>query len=221
MVPTKSKDDVNSDVNRFFGYAVFGVLTTWRKKRNIMIAKENVSNGADVLDHTIAFIEGMRLLHKNAMLDDEYMSTCYAPELQVVNKGGLTLVSRDYFDIGRKLLTAIRKKGHYDGMKKHGSYLLEEIISQLLSDKRLENEFLLAGTMPRGMFVDRKIEQGIWKELIAKTYHAWIGAIFDRIQEDSFGRYAKKGADMALRSKLKNASRATSVKEAIIFDKTL
>jgi len=75
MMPPKSRDDENSDVNRFFGFAVFGVLHNWQKERNDLFAKTDVNIRDEELDHTIVFIDGMRLLHKNAMLDDQYVST--------------------------------------------------------------------------------------------------------------------------------------------------
>ena len=51
----------------------------------------------------------MRILHHQALLDDEYMKNCYALTDQIRNQGGLALVSSTYFPFGHQLLNKIRK----------------------------------------------------------------------------------------------------------------
>ena len=50
------------------------------------------------------------MLHQDAIVDDTYIKNgYYAPEHQMLNRGGLTLISNKYFPFGLALMEKIRK----------------------------------------------------------------------------------------------------------------
>ena len=51
----------------------------------------------------------MRILHRQALLDDEYMKSCYAFTDPINNQGELSLVSSTYLPFGNQLLNTIYK----------------------------------------------------------------------------------------------------------------
>jgi hypothetical protein len=86
--------EISKHVNRFFGWAIFSL----RKKMERQDGDINDGN------KKLRLLELMRVLHHEAIVDEEYMADCYAESDQLRNKGGLTLVSKDFFGFGRELM---------------------------------------------------------------------------------------------------------------------
>ena len=66
----------------------------------------------------------MRILHKYALLDSEYTDNNYSFNDQLYNKGGLTLVSKEYYDFADNMMSKIRSYATFEALDKHGNELL-------------------------------------------------------------------------------------------------
>jgi hypothetical protein len=90
------------DVNQIFGWAVF----SQRKQTITQLYQLSRNECSDDLQHwRLAFLNSMRILHKEAMMLEEYMRDCYDDTLlQLKNKGFLTLVSPQFFQFGKELM---------------------------------------------------------------------------------------------------------------------
>jgi len=52
------------------------------------------------------FLRKMRILHKDALMDTSYMLNCYSRRMQMINHGGLALISPKYFEFAKCLTAA-------------------------------------------------------------------------------------------------------------------
>ena len=66
----------------------------------------------------------MRILHKDALLDSEYANNMYSFNDQLCNKGGLTLVSKEYYDFADNMMSKIRSYATFEVLGKHGNDFL-------------------------------------------------------------------------------------------------
>ena len=66
----------------------------------------------------------MRIFHKDALLDNEYTDNMYSHNDQLCNKGGLTLVSLEYYNFSDSIMTKIRRYATFEALGKDGNDLL-------------------------------------------------------------------------------------------------
>ena len=163
----------------------------------------------------MVFIDRMKMIHDVAILDKVYMNECYSISDQIHNKGGLTLVSIEYFDFGRELVSKIYEAFNEERMKKDGPNSLTKSFDEIEGDRALQILFLHCDKST-DLNEDKRIE--IMKRIIRKTMHAMSKQVTVKYNEEYTGHYSKNGGNTALRQKLKASSQIQSAKKKLEFD---
>ena len=83
------------------------------------------------------YLKGTRILHKDVLLDGEYIDNTYSYKDQICNKGGLTLVSKHYYNFADNIITKIRRYAIFEALNKEGNDLLKII------DEKIEESLQL------------------------------------------------------------------------------
>ena len=115
----------------FFGCAIKSVS-------DIYISKKKTSEWSTIVEKDyiiiLKYLKRMRILYKDALLDSEYTDNMYSYNNQLCNKGGLTLVSPEYYNFADSIMTKIRSDATFEALDKHGNDL------PLIIDKRIEDD---------------------------------------------------------------------------------
>ena len=134
----------------------------------------------------MVFIDRMKMIHDVAILDKLYMNECYSISDQIHNKGGLTLVSIEYFDFGRELVSKIYEAFNEERMKKDGPNSLTKSFDEIEGDRALQILFLHCDKST-DLNEDKRIE--IMKRTIRKTMHAISKQVTVKYNEEYTGHY--------------------------------
>lgn len=91
------------EVQRFAGWAMAKCLKKYRNWLGSGKPKYSIEFARGV----VAMLEHSRLLHADAVLDDDYVKTCYPQAMQNRNLGGLYLLQRQLIPWARHLVGCI------------------------------------------------------------------------------------------------------------------
>jgi hypothetical protein len=170
-------EDLKKLVNRFLGWAVFSLTRNWEKDYGENEAK-------------IAVLESMHVYEHEAVLDSEYMENCYAMADQLRNRGGLCLISKQFFDFGREFMTAITNL-NVKSFELEGNDAIEDAFNDILNSTYLSGIFIREC---RRTFEETDIGDHdllfIYQELFRKAFHAWAGTQSGKYKEENTGRQA-------------------------------
>mmetsp|Transcript_20203 Transcript_20203/g.30991 ORF Transcript_20203/g.30991 Transcript_20203/m.30991 type:complete len:195 (-) Transcript_20203:13-597(-) len=156
---TLNREEQNEYTNRFVGWAIHNVYSHWKYDESDI----------NECDATMEFISGMKMRHDVAIVDRIYMKECYSISDQIHNRGGLTLVSMEYFEFGRKLVSKIYKSFNEERMNNEGSNSLKKAFNEVDGDKELKLCFLHCDKITD---LKEEIKMEIMKAIIKKTLHA-------------------------------------------------
>jgi hypothetical protein len=134
-------EDKKGEVNRFFGYAIFGVKKKWRK----LAAQGDDSNEDDgdcLESEAYSFLDEMSIFHHEAISNQWYLESCYSATDQLRNRGHMTLVAPKYFGFGRKLMFRISSVFNLQIMRQGGRDTIKVAFKTINDDIELWNTFL-------------------------------------------------------------------------------
>ena len=106
-----------SEVQRYMGWTIQDCLTKWRKKTDT--ARHN-GQSVETSSEIVLVLEQMRLFHREAMLDDDYIREYYLDSEQILNQGGLTLVAKAMFPWALCLMKQIREHYGRESLQEYG-----------------------------------------------------------------------------------------------------
>lgn len=193
------------DVNRFFGWAISRVI------RKLGVDLDNAeyacrpeSEIAELRKHLEAVTE-MRVLHHDAILDSEYLRDCYDETYQLVNCGGLALVSRQYFGFGSRLVESITNAMSQSTMVEEGNSSLK-LARKRVREAREELKALFFESFNAGncrqALSDEEVEM-LFDKLVDKTCNARFGVEIELFKEENTKRGGESASGQTLRPNLK------------------
>jgi hypothetical protein len=155
----------------------------------------------------IEHLDGMRCFHHDAIIDQDYMKNCYSEADQSRNGGWLSLLSKDFFDFGKVLLSHIRDNVQQQQWGRHGNDSIKVAAEAICTDVAVKKAFFdacSASTIPVSVL------KTLMDRLVLKTFHARAGASMDAWKRKNTAREVKGSADAAFRADLKSkVSQAT------------
>ena len=92
----------------------------------------------------VSVLEQMRIFHREAMLDDDYIKDYYLDSEQIYNQRGLTLVARTMFPWALYLMEQIREHYSRSSLQKYGSESIKRAIALVKRDKSVQHRFMVA-----------------------------------------------------------------------------
>ena len=201
-----------SEVNRFFGWAIFEAYMEYRDKADqdedgtnspLDMEESDDDNNDDHEEihhnHPVEFIRQMILRHADAIQDPDYMNNCYDTVLMLKNNGGLTLVTKEYFNFGKALTKVVAESMDKQSMEKEGDECLT------LARKRVkdERETLLANFLgcDSPTSLEEKTRVKIFDLLLQKTMNARHGMVIKKYKNEETKRKGKRHEGQDLRTK--------------------
>mmetsp|Transcript_27444 Transcript_27444/g.40519 ORF Transcript_27444/g.40519 Transcript_27444/m.40519 type:complete len:114 (+) Transcript_27444:2073-2414(+) len=109
------------EVNRLLGWAVLKLKHHYKRKHYTKIGSAQTIIDADSAATMAKYLANMRILHHEAIVDETYMNCYYDSSTQVLNNGGLTLISAEYFPFGYELLRSVRQSFSDKHLNDHGN----------------------------------------------------------------------------------------------------
>jgi hypothetical protein len=186
-----SDDDHESlveNVNRFVGWAIFSLIKKMERNYGENEAK-------------LALLESMQVYEHDIILDSEYMESCYAERDQLRNQGGLTLVSKDFFEFGKQLMREV-SKFTIATFKARGNAAAKESHSLILNNETLASTFRL---QCRQLFPEEEEQlsdgdiSSVYESICTKVFRAWGGEQHRKLKEGYTGRQVKTSSNTTLR----------------------
>jgi hypothetical protein len=187
------------EVNRFLGWGIWNLRCKLSMQRNR--AKDNNWVPSEDLDSLIQHLDGMRIFHHRAIVDQEYMKNCYSQADQTRNGGWLSLVSKDYFEFGKVLLSQIRDKVQQKEWGRNGNASIKVAAEPICKDATIKKAFFDACT---GSSTPVSVLQSLLDRLVLKVFHARAGASMEAWKRKNTAREVKGSADASLRADLKS-----------------
>jgi hypothetical protein len=154
----------------FFGWAISSLRHVLsREYERMQELKWNTSFTLEEEKEMISFVDGMRIFHTQAILDEEYLRDLYPPCHQLTNKGWLSLVSKPFFPFARYLLNQIRLTVDVKEWRRKGNGVVESAAKALSNNDSLAVLFLDAA---KTSSLSEKWKRKIMSALILKVLHA-------------------------------------------------
>jgi hypothetical protein len=199
--PRINRQDENIEVTDFFGWAISSLRRVLsREYERMKELKWNTSCTLEEEEQMIRFLDGMRIFHTQAILDEEYLRDMYPPCHQLTNKGWLSLVSKPFFPFARHLLNEIRLTVDVMEWKRRGNGVIESAARALEENETLTVMFLDAA---KTSSLSEKWKRKIMSALIMKVLHARSAAEHDKYKEQHTNREAKGATASSFRGELK------------------
>jgi hypothetical protein len=96
--PSINRQDENIEVTDFFGWAIYSLHRALsREYEQMKELRRDTACTLEEEEQMIRFLDGMRIFHTDALLDEEYLHDFYPPCHQLTNKGWLSLVAKPFF----------------------------------------------------------------------------------------------------------------------------
>jgi hypothetical protein len=199
--PSINRDDENREVIDFFGWAISSLRRVLsREYERIQELRWDTECTLEEEKEMISFVDGMRIFHTQAILDEEYLRDFYPPCHQLKNKGWLSLVSKPFFPFARYLLHQIRLTVDVKEWKRRGNGVIESAAKALEENETLTVMFLDAA---KTSSLSEKWKRKIMSALIMKVLHARSAAEHDKYKEQHTNREAKGATASSFRGELK------------------
>ena len=181
------------EVNRLLGWAVSRLKHYYERKQFTKGSKSKCSIlDADIAAARTEYLGKMRILHHEAVADQTYMKLYYDNSTQIINNGGLTLISAKYFPFGYELLRRIRQSFSENDLKRNGNQSVVMAFNTLVKTKSIRAVFDACDDTVETL-LDEKSKDILFQELVRKVFHARINETIKKYKEVHFGRHSKKG----------------------------
>jgi hypothetical protein len=195
------------EINRFLGWAIWHLRKKLAKRRtrakvNNWVLQENVEPLIQHLDGTCCF-------HHHVIIDPEYMKNCYAHADQSRNGGWLSLVSKEFFDFGKVLLSQVRNNVRQTQWGRQGNQSIKVAAAAICKDAGTKEAFFKACT---GSKIPLSVLKSLMDRIVLKVFHARAGASMDAWKRKNTGREVKGSTDAAFRADLKSKVSQTTKK---------
>ena len=152
-----------------------------------------------MVEDKLWFLENIRINHQDALNDEDYMNNFYDKAFQMINRGGLTLISKGYFKFGMFLMEKVRDVVSQHAIESRRNDLYNYAYDCLISNKDLKSQFReseSATDVPS--FVKKRIgrlrhidKDEIYLQLVTKALRARIKVKIKRHREAKLSRYAE------------------------------
>jgi hypothetical protein len=199
--PSINRDDENREVIDFFGWAISSLRRVLScEYERMQELKWDTACTLEEEKEMISFVDGMRIFHTAAILDEEYLLECYPSCHQLKNKGWLSLVSKPFFPFARHLLNEIRLIVDVHQWTRRGNGVVESAAKALSNNDSLAVLFLDAA---KTSSLSEKWKRKIMSALILKVLHARSAAEHDKYKEQHTNHEAKGATASSFRGELK------------------
>jgi len=177
-----SSSDENNEVNSFVGWSIFSALKRYADDDE----EENESK---------RLLLSMIILEEDA--DEEYMAKYYDTNLSMMNCGGLTLVSKYFFDWGKDAMNVIRNAFTQDRMKQSLRTCFKDGKRVVMEDTSIHSKFVSL-CQSQSMSFQQDVVEKVYTIILRKMVHSRFAVVFRRWKEEHCQKH-----DMALRQNLK------------------
>ena len=172
----------NNETNRFVGWAIYSSRKFFsRESSSDKDCKELLS----------------AMLIREREIDEEYMSKYYDESMSLLNRGGLTLVSKPFFEWGKKLMATIRAVFDEAAIDRDPKNAFENSKQLVLSNVELRSSFL--SICEKKSLSTASTAKSVYDKMLTKTIHARFAVVFRQWKE----RNVEKKNQVAFRTKLK------------------
>ena len=181
-------EEENSEVNRFLGWSIFSSMKKYTKDSTEHVSCKKI-------------LSSMMVRERN--IDDDYLSKYYDSHMALLNRGGLTLVHKTFFEWGKSLLSTIRNNFSVDDLERDPKNAFSKSKAKVMDDQRLWSWFM---ALCRRQSLCTEIASEVYTVFLLKTIHARFFVVFRHWKEAN----VKRNGQVAFRIKLKAQNSAKS-----------
>ena len=120
------------------------------------------------------------------------MALYYDSSTQILNNGGLSLISVQYFPFGYELLRCVRNSFSENDLELHGNESVKRAFDKLTAQTSIRKVFDACDRSATSS-LDDSFKCMIFTELVRKVFHARVNEIIKKYRDKHFGRHSKKG----------------------------
>ena len=173
LTPTEE----NNEVNRFMGWAIFSALGKYTKDGCL---KSDQKCG-DLLSS---------MFIREGQMDDDYLNKYYDSHMCLLNRGGLTLVNKHWFEWSKRAMKFIRTECNENRIKREGQHAFDRAKTAVMTDSRLRQEFM--------SLCNNNHDAGkeVYTAVLQKAMHARFAVVFRQWKETN----VDKRSNVALRT---------------------
>ena len=184
-------------MNRLLGWAVSKLKHHYERKyhaKKYSKTKQSIDTvlDADAAAEIAKYLGNMKIFHHEAIVNETYMALYYDTSTQILNNGGLSLISEQYFPFGYELLRRVRDSFSENDLKLHGNESVKKAFDTLTAQASIRRVFD-ACDKNAGSSLDDCFKCMIFEELVRKVFHARVNEVIKKYKEQHFGRHSKKG----------------------------
>ena len=124
------------------------------------------------------------MLVREQQLDDDYLITCYDPNMAIFNHGGLALVRKEYFEWAKNLMTVVRNNYTEESINRDPLGSFQAGKDAILGNKKLHDDFVLLCLKHSKTKVDNTVLSTVYNEFVSKAIHARFGTVFGKLETE-------------------------------------
>ena len=158
--------EANNEVNSFVGWSIFSAM------------KKFVDTDENELDTECKeLLKSMSLSEADAYKDEEYLAKYYDTNMSMLNHGGLTLVSKQFFEWGKLTMKTIRDAFTLDHIQRAPRNCFNDGKRRVLQNKSIHSHFLFAcKSIPS--FLSHAAMNKVYHIILPKMIHARFAVVF-------------------------------------------
>ena len=184
----------NNEVNSFVGWSIFSAM-----KKYVNVDEEESENECKQL------LSAMCLREEDA--DDEYLANYYDTNMSMLNHGGLTLVSRHFFNWGKSTMQYIRDAFTVDDIQQAPKNCFKNGKKRVLQSISIRSQLVLLCKAHPLSFTSAAIDE-VYNIILPKMIHARFAVVFRHWK----GLHCQKH-EVAFRTKMKASVKENDGKE--------
>ena len=147
---------------------------------------------ADAAAGIAKYLGNMKIFQHEAIVDETYMALYYDSSTQILNNGGLSLISVQYFPFGYELLRCVRNSFSENDLELHGNESVKRAFDKLTAQTSIRKVFDACDRSATSS-LDDSFKCMIFTELVRKVFHARVNEIIKKYRDKHFGKHSKKG----------------------------
>jgi hypothetical protein len=197
LLDMKWKDAQNHEVNGFVGWALFSIRTKLSKSKRAL-------EGDDEIGATLKLLEEMSAKASDVVRDNDYMLKYYSFCQRLINRGGLTLVSPRYANLGREIIVAIASNVSFDEFRRLGRDYVKVCRERVA---KIEDQLIpIFLNLSDNVALNKELRTKLFRKIVRKTFNARMGAFFDFYKEENLLRGTKGENQKTTRGNIKHIS---------------
>ena len=137
-------------------------------------------------------------------MNDDYLNKYYDSHMCLLNRGGLTLVNKHWFEWAKRAMKFIRTECNEDRIKRGGQHAFDKAKTAVMTDSTLRHEFMSLCNNNHDMGKE------VYTAVLQKAIHARFAVVYRQWKETNVDKHSNVALRTFIRLSKKEKKKAAT-----------